>query len=190
MAYIADAVRTSYIKVLYRGSVPELLQLYHMSHIVYSTSILDLIYPVGAIAIGAKPSIGTWERIQGRFLWASNTEHPAGNTGGSETVALGDANLPFSAIVDKQSNTGGWGAQFVTVPSGNYMMGSKGTNATPHENMPPYLSVDILALASRYVKHLANGYYRRDLKHGHRAVLYLHLLHLSQTVNGNYLPLG
>ena len=114
-----------------------------MSHIVYSTSILDLIYPIGAIAIGAKPSIGTWEQIQGRFLWASNTAHPAGNTGGSETVALGDANLPFSAIVDKQSNTGGWGAQFVTVPSGQYTMGAKGTNATAHENMPPYLSVDM-----------------------------------------------
>ena len=110
---------------------------------VYSASILDLIYPVGAIAIGAKPSIGTWERIQGRFLWASNTAHPAGNTGGSETVALSDANLPFSAIVDKQSSAGGWGAQFVTVPSGNYYMGTKGTSATPHDNMPPYLSVDM-----------------------------------------------
>lgn len=110
---------------------------------VYSASILDLIYPVGAIAIGAKPSIGTWERIQGRFLWASNTAHPAGNTGGSETVALGDNNMPYSAIMDKQSNTGGWGAPFATVPSGQYVMGAKGTNATPHENMPPYLSVDM-----------------------------------------------
>lgn len=110
---------------------------------VYSASILDLIYPVGAIAIGAKPSIGTWEQIQGKFLWASNTAHPAGSTGGSETVALGDDNLPYSAIVDKQSNTGGWGAQFINVPSGNYYMGTKGTNATPHNNMPPYLSVDM-----------------------------------------------
>lgn len=110
---------------------------------VYSASILDLIYPVGAIAIGAKPSIGTWERIQGRFLWASNTAHPAGNTGGSETVALGDNNMPYSAIMDKQSNTGGWGAPFANVPSGQYVMGAKGTNATPHENMPPYLSVDM-----------------------------------------------
>lgn len=110
---------------------------------VYSESILDLIYPIGAIAIGAKPAIGTWERIQGRFLWASNTAHPAGNTGGSETVALGDNNMPYSAIMDKKFNTGGWGAQFVTVPSGNYLMGVKGSNATPHENMPPYLSVDM-----------------------------------------------
>ena len=110
---------------------------------VYSTSILDLIYPIGSIAIGAKPSIGTWEKIQGRFLWASNTAHPAGSTGGSETVALGDNNMPYSTIVDKQSNVGGWGAQFVDVPSGNYVMGTKGTNATPHENMPPYLSVDM-----------------------------------------------
>ena len=105
--------------------------------------ILNAIYPIGVIVCGAKPSIGTWERIQGRFLWASNTAHPAGNTGGSETVALGDNNMPYSAIMDKSSNTGGWGAQFVTVPSGNYLMGPKSSNATPHENMPPYLSVDM-----------------------------------------------
>lgn len=108
-----------------------------------TTDVLDLIYPIGAIAIGAKPSIGTWEKIQGRFLWASNTAHPAGSTGGAETVALGDNNMPYSTIVDKQANVGGWGAQFVDVPSGNYVMGTKGTAATPHENMPPYLSVDM-----------------------------------------------
>ena len=105
--------------------------------------ILNAIYPIGVIVCGAKPSIGTWERIQGRFLWASNTAHPAGSTGGSETVSLGDNNMPYLAIMDKQSNTGGWGAQFVNVPSGNYVMGPKGTNATAHENMPPYLSVDM-----------------------------------------------
>ena len=38
VAYIADAVRTAYEKVLYRGSVPELLQLYHMSQFVYWTT--------------------------------------------------------------------------------------------------------------------------------------------------------
>ena len=38
VAYIADAVRTSYEKVLYRGSVPELLLLYHMSTNVYFTA--------------------------------------------------------------------------------------------------------------------------------------------------------
>ena len=108
-----------------------------------TTDVLDLIYPVGAIALGAKPSIGTWEQIQGKFLWASNTAHPAGSTGGSETVALNDNNMPYSTIVDKQVNTGGWGAQFVDVPSGNYTMGTKGTAATPHENMPPYLSVNM-----------------------------------------------
>lgn len=38
MAYIADACRTSYSKVLYRGSVPELLVLYHRSPNVYWTT--------------------------------------------------------------------------------------------------------------------------------------------------------
>ena len=106
-------------------------------------AVFDAIYPIGIIVSGAKPSLGTWEKVEGRFLLGSSSSHAAGSTGGSETVALGDENMPYSAVMDKQSNAGGWGAQFVEVPSGNYVMGAKGTNATAHENMPPYLSVDM-----------------------------------------------
>jgi microcystin-dependent protein len=69
------------------------------------------------------------------------------NTGGSETVALGNNNMPYSAIMDKQTQTGGWGAQFVNVPSGHYVMGPKGSDATPHENMPPYIVVNYEVVA-------------------------------------------
>ena len=128
-----------------------------MPHIVYSASILDLIYPVGAIAIGAKPSIGTWERIQGRFLWASNTAHPAGSTGGAETVTLNVNQIP-SHNHNFNAGYAVWGPRntnnaFAT-GSGNNWAGSDALGGNydntantgggkAHNNMPPYLSVDM-----------------------------------------------
>ena len=127
-----------------------------MSHIVYSTSILDLIYPIGSIAIGAKPSIGTWEKIQGRFLWASNTAHPAGSTGGAETVTLNIDQIPShnhgynSAIaVWGPSGTNNGFAQVggnwtgSDTAGGNYNHTANAGGGKAHENMPPYLSVDM-----------------------------------------------
>lgn len=123
---------------------------------MYSTSILDLIYPVGAIAIGAKPSIGTWERIQGRFLWASNTAHPSGNTGGSETVALNINQIPshshnFNSAVavwgpsstgNGFANVGGnWTGS--DTAGGAYARTANTGGSQAHDNMPPYLSVDM-----------------------------------------------
>ena len=114
---------------------------------VYSKSILDLIYPVGAIAIGAKPSIGTWERIQGRFLWASNTAHPAGSTGGEETHKLTVNEIPSHNHTISEGN-GSPGSQWSlgSVQNGGRNT-SMGTNKTgggrAHNNMPPYLSVDM-----------------------------------------------
>lgn len=127
-----------------------------MSPNVYSTSILDLIYPIGAIAIGAKPSIGTWEQIQGRFLWASNTAHPAGNTGGSETVTLNVNQIPshnhnFNAAYGVWGPTatnlgfaqtgGNWTGS--DTAGGNYAHTANTGGTQAHENMPPYLSVDM-----------------------------------------------
>lgn len=127
-----------------------------MSPNVYSTSILDLIYPVGAIAIGVKPSIGTWEQIQGRFLWASNTAHPAGNTGGAETVTLNVNQIPshnhnfnygYAVWGPRQTNTnfatasGNW--QGSDSAGGNYNRTANTGGTQAHENMPPYLSVDM-----------------------------------------------
>lgn len=127
-----------------------------MSHIVYSASILDLIYPIGAIAIGAKPSIGTWQRIQGRFLWASDTAHPAGATGGEETHKLTVNEIPShnhnfnagyavwgpSSTGNGFANVGGnWTGS--DTAGGNYAHTANAGGGQAHNNMPPYLSVDM-----------------------------------------------
>ncbi len=121
-----------------------------------TTDVLDLIYPIGAIAIGAKPSIGTWERIQGRFLWASNTAHPAGATGGSENVTLTVSQIPshshnFNSPVPVwgPSSTNNGFAQVggnwtgSDTAGGNYAHTANSGGTQAHENMPPYLSVDM-----------------------------------------------
>lgn len=114
---------------------------------VYSASILDLIYPVGAIAIGAKPSIGTWERIQGRFLWASNTAHPAGATGGEEKHTLTINEMPsHSHTISEGDGSPGsrWSLNAVQYGGRNTSMGTNSTGGgRAHNNMPPYLSVDM-----------------------------------------------
>lgn len=118
-----------------------------MSPNVYSASILDLIYPVGAIAIGAKPSIGTWERIQGRFLWASNTAHPAGSTGGEENHTLTINEMPsHSHTISEGNGTPGsqWSLNAVQYGGRRTTMGTNSTGGgRAHNNMPPYLSVDM-----------------------------------------------
>ena len=117
---------------------------------VYSASILDLIYPIGAIAIGAKPSIGTWERIQGRFLWASNAAHPAGSTGGEETHTLSVNEMPsHSHKYDMMWTASPGNDQLARGNAGFSLLYRKGITSSstgggqPHNNMPPYLSVDM-----------------------------------------------
>ena len=118
-----------------------------MSPNLYSATILDLIYPVGAIAIGAKPSIGTWERIQGRFLWASNTAHPAGSTGGEETHTLTVNEIPSHSHTISEGNGtpgGQWSLNAAQYGGRNTSMGTNNTGGgQSHNNMPPYLSVDM-----------------------------------------------
>lgn len=118
--------------------------------------ILNAIYPIGVIVCGAKPSIGTWERIQGKFLWASNTAHPAGNTGGSETVTLNVNQIPshnhnfnagYAVWGPAQTNTnfatasGNWRGS--DTAGGNYAHTANTGGGQAHNNMPPYLSVDM-----------------------------------------------
>lgn len=119
-----------------------------------ATDVLDLIYPIGSIAIGAKPNIGTWKQIQGKFLWASNTAHPVGDTGGSETVTLtvnqipehrhmtpsriytgADSNRTQGYVVDDGTN-------FVYYDANRTATGYTG-GGQAHDNMPPYLSVNM-----------------------------------------------
>ena len=53
-----------------------------------SSPIADAIYPVGSIYMSVNSTNpqtlfgGTWQRIQGRFLFAADSKHAAGRTGG------------------------------------------------------------------------------------------------------------
>lgn len=115
-------------------------------------------YPVGSVfisTVATSPAtllgFGSWERIQGRFLFASDSTHAAGTTGGEEKHTLTVAELP---VHDHQSGSAG----------GYYLYGGDGTSDGPaagqgyrtaitsqrtsttgsgvaHNNMPPYLSV-------------------------------------------------
>ena len=67
-------VRTSYKKVLYRGSVPELLQLYQMSHIVYiATSTIDNITAtLNSLTKVAQKNAPIWYGITGQLTRVGN----------------------------------------------------------------------------------------------------------------------
>lgn len=62
--------------------------------------LIDSIYPVGSIYMSVNSTNpqtlfgGTWQRIQGRFLFAADSKHAAGSTGGEETHQLTVDEMP------------------------------------------------------------------------------------------------
>lgn len=121
-------------------------------------------WPVGSIYItvsNTSPAAlfgGTWERISERFLLGASSSYPAGGTGGEFTHKLTQSELPnYSLSVTNGSNvirsktgnsadayvqtqSGGWGipnweSKTVTVASGG--------SGEAHNNMPPYLAVNM-----------------------------------------------
>lgn len=117
-------------------------------------------FPVGGVYISASnvtPSAlwpgTTWTRIAaGTFLvssgGATTGDYAVGNTGGAASVTLSAGALPQIHLQSKQrDNSGGanawgimseygrvgWEDTYVRLPGGN----------KPHENRPPYLSVDM-----------------------------------------------
>lgn len=123
------------------------------------SDLLNMVYPVGSIYMSVNnvsPASflgGTWEQIQGRFLLAADGAHPAGSTGGEETVSLtAEQNGPHQHMgltVDGASIKWTWPAAspgsgtsgtLTTDGSQAPVSGSSGSGA-PHNNMPPYLAV-------------------------------------------------
>ena len=124
-----------------------------------SNYILDNVYPVGSIYMSVNSTNpknlfgGTWEQIQGKFLFGMDSSYPAGSTGGEITHALTIDEMPEHNHTIYYPNAGG--------PYGNANIGypeDSGTNMTwcaemcktastgggaAHNNMPPYLSVYI-----------------------------------------------
>lgn len=128
--------------------------------------IIDRLYPVHIILdfsaeIDPNTAIGCgtkWVRIaDGRALIASNSAHPVGWTGGTETVTLTEAQLPShihlglywgKEIAEREiSHDGGATCRQVKSTSGageiggnQYITGSAGGDQ-PHSNMPPSRAV-------------------------------------------------
>lgn len=127
-----------------------------------SNYILDNVYPVGSIYMSvnsANPKNlfgGTWEQIQGRFLFGMNSSYPAGSTGGEITHKLTNEEMPAHAHYMAAGNAGGdgtwtpyagsWLVSGVTSDKKTWWaqigMDAAGGGAA-HNNMPPYLSVYI-----------------------------------------------
>lgn len=127
-----------------------------------SNYILDNVYPVGSIYMSVNSTNpknlfgGTWEQIQGRFLFGMNSSYPAGSTGGEITHKLTAAEMPTHAHYMASGNAGGDGTW--KPDAGYYLITDVTDNTTTwwaqigmnnaggseaHNNMPPYLSVYI-----------------------------------------------
>ena len=121
-------------------------------------SIFDAIYPVGSIYISTKavsPATwfgGTWERIDGRFLWANSNDAQlatgaSGNTGGesSHTLTVNEMPAHKHSFKSQAFNAGSAGPFYGVWTGGtlenldDHIYNQGGGQA--HNNMPPYLSV-------------------------------------------------
>lgn len=160
---MTGAVTTKGIKLTsgtdFGSSLPSSLQSNQLFFQTLGTNyILDNVYPVGSIYMSVNSTNpknlfgGTWEQIQGKFLFGMNSNYPAGSTGGEITHKLTQAEMPKHNHIIYTPNAGGpdVGAAigFPEVGSKNTwwaeacMTGQTGDNEA-HNNMPPYLSVYI-----------------------------------------------
>lgn len=126
-------------------------------------SIIDIVYPVGSIYMSvnaADPSklfSGTsWEKLEGRFLLGSSSTYKPGSTGGEATHTLTYDEMPKHTHAMYSGNGGG--TQDWEPDGGSYLVDSVTESKTTwwaplgmnyagggaaHNNMPPYLSVNM-----------------------------------------------
>ncbi len=129
---------------------------------VVTAALLDRVYPVGAIYLSVSATSpatlfgGTWERVQGTFLFAAGGDYTAGRTGGEYTHKLTNGEMPVhrhrilqttattntSAIQSKAYDAI---SEFVkSDKAGDYRWTTYTLNeggGYAHNNMPPYLAV-------------------------------------------------
>ena len=127
--------------------------------------LLDLVYPIGSIYMNTNnvnpQSIfgGSWQKIEGRFLLGSSSNYTLGLLGGEAYHTLTQSELPnYDLMGLKWSND--WPITLDSGTSGsgyklNYQYGvynadqtlgfrmNSGGGNQPHNNMPPYLTVNI-----------------------------------------------
>ena len=115
-------------------------------------------YPIGSVLItttNTNPGTiigGTWTAIEGKFLLAQSNSHPAGETGGAETVTLAVNQIPQHThnmanwLRGDASSSGspGWTGYALKAQAHGL---SEIVNTMPtgggqaHNNMPPYVAV-------------------------------------------------
>ena len=128
-------------------------------------------FPVGTILMtteNVNPSTyigGTWTALEGVFLFAASTGHPAGETGGAEEVTLTASQLPAhrhytinmakaeaGVSPDYQHTVARYDRETTSWEDCHYQLNGSSNDANggrtsstgsgqAHENMPPYLAV-------------------------------------------------
>ena len=161
---LTGAITTKGIKLTsgtdFGSSLPSSLQTNQLFfQTLGSNYILDNVYPVGSIYMSVNSTNpknlfgGTWEQIQGKFLFGMDSSYPAGSTGGEITHRLTTDEMPEHGHTIYYPNASGpYGNANISYPK------SSDTNKTwcaemcktattgggaAHNNMPPYLSVYI-----------------------------------------------
>ena len=122
--------------------------------------IIDLIYPIGSIYMTVSDTnpfetikFGVWEKIENRFLLASSNIHMNGETGGEENHTLTINEMPkhshkmkYDSIgwtaIRQSSGTNGILENNASSYDGQYSTEKVG-NGNAHNNMPPYLAVNM-----------------------------------------------
>lgn len=135
------------------------------------SEIMLKLYPVGSIYMSVNKTSpaslfgGTWEQLKDRFLLGAGDSYTAGSTGGEATHTLIDSELPRTegaiSIHGGENGSNYWNATGVFGGSGtvdNYksfsaQVSSAATSLSvinfifggnqPHNNMPPYLTVNM-----------------------------------------------
>ena len=117
----------------------------------FKKDLLEKVYPIGSYYWSEKDISpeelfgGKWEKIEGRFLFASDSNHKVGETGGEERHKLTIDEMPnhsheFKTHVESifASNKG-----YGEAHMGNSTATTSSTgNSQPHNNMPPYLTAN------------------------------------------------
>ena len=88
---------------------------------------------------------GTWVRLSGGFLWASQAGDTIGQTGGEKTVTLTAAQIPAHNHGGTYTNAGD-ARTHAWLASGGSAMGYDTVDAgggAAHNNMPPYIQVSV-----------------------------------------------
>jgi len=123
------------------------------------SEFLDKVYPVGSIYMSVNSTDpgtlfgGTWAKIEGQFLLGSSATYPLGSTGGEATHTLTTAEMPSHSHVVTRATTSyqagqqsAWRALSWSGTNHDYsdvVSSESSGSGSAHNNMPPYLSVNI-----------------------------------------------